>query len=196
MSDIKASTLHHHRCVSVCYLGYQLSSSPTPAALPAMVDTGWQSCLAGIKVLRHLGMSTADLIPVNMKMHAANNNAINIIGAVVLRFCDQSASGDSLKTQQLTYITDSSDKLFVSREACVALGMISPKFPRIGEALTVQESDSVDSGPKFWCTPWCCARWLPLTFTTTTTPKWVTIPCHCRQPWEVTGLFDELLRSL
>ena len=128
-------------------LGYQLSSSPTPAALPAMADTGCQSCLAGIKVLTRLGMSTADLIPVSMKMHAANNNAINIIGAVVLRFCGQSASGDSLETRQLTYITDSSDKLFLSREACVALGMISPKFPRIGEALTVQESDSVDSGP-------------------------------------------------
>ena len=80
-------------------------------------------------------------------MHAAINNAINIIGAVVLRFCGQSTSGDSLETRQLTYITDSSDKLFLSREACVALGMISLKFPRIGEALTVQESDSVDSGP-------------------------------------------------
>ena len=112
-----------------------------------MADTGCQSCLAGIKVLTRLGMSTADLIPVSMKMHAANNNAINIIGAVVLRFCGQSASGNSLETRQLTYITDSSDKLFLSREACVALGMISPKFPRIGEALTVQESDSVDSGP-------------------------------------------------
>ena len=127
-------------------LGYQLSSTPTSATLPAMADTGCQSCLAGIKVLTRLGMSTADLIPVSMKMHAANNNAINIIGAVVLRFYGESVSGDCLETRQLTYVTDSSDRLFLSHEACVALGMISPKFPRIGEALPVQDSDSAVSG--------------------------------------------------
>ena len=127
-------------------LRYQLSSTPTSATLPAMSDTGCQSCLAGIKVLTRLSISTADLIPVSMKMHAANNNAINIIGAVVLRFYGESVSGDCLETRQLTYVTDSSDRLFLSREACVALGMISPKFPRIGEALSVQDSTSAVSG--------------------------------------------------
>ena len=38
-----------------------------------------------------------------------------------------------MTTRQITYITDSSDKLFLSREACIDLGMISRHFPTVGE---------------------------------------------------------------
>jgi hypothetical protein len=91
--------------------------------------------LASLKIIQHLGLREKDLIPVTMRMYAANNNGINILGATILRLSGKSKSGDALATRQITYVTDDSDKLFLSREACMALGMISNTFPTIGETL-------------------------------------------------------------
>ena len=68
-------------------LGYNPpTSQPTQAQLSAMADTGCQSCLASMKVIHRLGLCESDLIPLTMQMHAVNNNGINILGAVILRF--------------------------------------------------------------------------------------------------------------
>ena len=40
----------------------------------AMADTGCQSCSAGLKVIKKLGVSIEDLIPVTIKMQTANND--------------------------------------------------------------------------------------------------------------------------
>ena len=98
-----------------------------------MADTGCQSCLAGMKVIRLLGLGENDLLPVTLRMHAANNDGIKILGAVVLRFSGQSHSGQILETRQIVYVTSDTDKLFLSREACTALGMITENFPSVGE---------------------------------------------------------------
>ena len=101
-----------------------------------MADTGCQSCLAGINAIKVLGLTEKDLIPVSMRMHAANNRGIKILGAVAITFSGESKSGLTLETRQITYVTDSTDKVFLSREACVELGMISQNFPAIGEMHT------------------------------------------------------------
>ena len=119
-------------------LGYAPSfpSRSRTITVSAMADTGCQSCLAGIKIANRLGFSERNLIPVTLKMHAANNRNIKILGACVLRFSGKNSTGEMLETRQLVYITDSSDKLFLSREACSALGIITDSFPRIGETKT------------------------------------------------------------
>ena len=101
-----------------------------------MADTGCQSCLGGIKIIQRFGPREKYLIPVTMRMYATNNNGIKIIGATILRFSGRSTSGKTLETRQITYITNESDNLFLSREACMALGIISQKFPTVGEALS------------------------------------------------------------
>ena len=111
----------------------QVISKPHTAKLTAMADTGCQSCLAGMKVIRLLGLGENDLLPVTLRMHAANNDGIKILGAVVLRFSGQSHSGQILETRQIVYVTSDTDKLFLSREACTALGMITENFPSVGE---------------------------------------------------------------
>ena len=88
---------------------------------------------AGFTVINKLGLKQSDLIPVTLKMHAANGNGIKILGATILRISGTDDHGDNIETRQMTYITDCSDKLFLSREACVALGIISDSFPSIGE---------------------------------------------------------------
>ena len=76
------------------------------AVLPAMADTGCQSCLAGMKVAHRLGLREADLIPVTMKMHTATNLGIKILRATVHRLSAESSDGLTLETRQMTYITD------------------------------------------------------------------------------------------
>lgn len=70
-----------------------------------------------------------------MNMTAANNRKIDIIGALVLRIYGQSHTGKELETRQIVYFTNSTDRLFLSKQACVALGLISRRFPTIGETV-------------------------------------------------------------
>jgi len=67
------------------HFGFKFCSLPTRAFVSAMADTGCQSCLAGFKVIKKLGLSMKDLIPVSLKMHAADNHYIKILGATILR---------------------------------------------------------------------------------------------------------------
>lgn len=66
-----------------------------------------------------------------MKMHAANNGGITILGATILRISGLNNHGEPFETRQMTYGTDNSDKLLLSREACVALGIIPDSFPSV-----------------------------------------------------------------
>ena len=50
-------------------LGFHLERDTKTASLPAMSDTGCQSCLAGLKVIHRLGLRESDLSHVTMKMH-------------------------------------------------------------------------------------------------------------------------------
>ena len=126
-------------------LGFTLNTEPKTRAIRAMADTGCQSCLAGIKAIHQLGLTEKDLIPVSMRMHAANNRGIKILGAVAITYTGESKSGLTLETRQITYVTDSTDKVFLSREACVELGMISKDFPTIGEMYTTHASPVMSS---------------------------------------------------
>ena len=101
--------------------------------LPAMADTGCQSCLVGFKAIQQLGLTKHDLLPANMKMHAANEKPINILGAVILRVSGTSPNNKVTETRQMTYVTNDSTNLFLSKTACIDLGMISCDFPTVGE---------------------------------------------------------------
>ncbi|XP_071177635.1 uncharacterized protein [Mytilus edulis] len=120
--------------------GFNMTKRTNTVAISAMADTGCQSCLNGIKVIHRLGINQTELIPVNMKMHAANNKGITILGATTLRISDRDDQGRHVETRQMTYVTDNSDKLFISREACIALRMISDSFPTIGEIDDTQQT--------------------------------------------------------
>ena len=72
-------------------LGFDLLKRTRAVSLPVMADTGCQSCLVGIGVTQQMGLSTKDVIPISMKMKAANNKGIRILGAVVIRFAGNTA---------------------------------------------------------------------------------------------------------
>jgi hypothetical protein len=72
-----------------------------------------------------------------MKMHAANNVGIKTLGAVILRISGKGMRGETYETPQISYVTNNSDKVFLSREACASLGILTPNFPTIGEARNI-----------------------------------------------------------
>ena len=116
------------------HFGFEsLLTHPTRHAdIMCMADTGCQSCLASIKAISRLGIKRQELIPVTMKMHAANKEGINILGAAILRFSGKTSNGIR-ESRQIVYVTDVDNKVFLSREACVSLGIISDQFPAVGE---------------------------------------------------------------
>ena len=116
---------------------------PTPSPTTyAVADTGCQSCLAGTNLLRHLGLAKHHLTPVKLQMTAANEAPINILGALALRISDTHGPG-GMETRQVVYFTDSTQKFFLSRGACEALGVIGADFPKTGPR--EPESDSASN---------------------------------------------------
>ena len=125
-------------------LGYKFPKGFQAIHAKVMADTGCQSCLVSMSMVRRMGLTEKELIPVKMQMHAANSNRIDILGAVILRLSGRSKSGGTHMTKQIVYVTTDADKFFLSREACIQLHMISDKFPTVGE---VNEITKVDSLP-------------------------------------------------
>ena len=113
------------------YECFGLSTSQSQILTYAMADTGCQSCLAGLKVIQRLWLTAKDLIPVHLKMHGADNHAINILGTTILRLSGKYNTGGDVTTRKMVYITNNMDKLFLSREPCTDLGIISPQFPKM-----------------------------------------------------------------
>ena len=116
-----------------------ITSTTTPASYSATADTGCQSCLAASDLLPQLGLTKENLIPVTMTMSAANNLGITIIGALPLRITGTSPTGTRHTTRQMCYFTPSTKRMFLSKQACVALGLISPNFPTVGETLETSD---------------------------------------------------------
>lgn len=116
-----------------------------------MADTGCQSCLSGVGLLHKLGIAKENVIPVRMKMKAVNNKDIGIIGALPLRFTGFSSSGAEITTNQLVYFTDDASRLFLSKQACAALGIISENFPTIGEASAATATVETESAKECQC---------------------------------------------
>ena len=85
---------------SLCF-HTSLSAPTRPVTFPAMADTGCQSCLAGMELLTKMGLDRRHLLPVKMKMTAANHGTINIVGALALRISGTSPSNTELETRQL-----------------------------------------------------------------------------------------------
>ncbi|KAL8569022.1 hypothetical protein ACOMHN_048270 [Nucella lapillus] len=109
---------------------FQTQSPLIPCS--AMADTGCQSCLASTALLSKLGLQKRDLLPVTMKISVADSRGINILGAIILRISGTSPLNEKYETRQVVYFSDNINTFFLSKQACVALGVIPQTFPTIG----------------------------------------------------------------
>ena len=103
------------------------------AMIDAITDTGCMSCLAGMNILTILGLSSKDLIPVTAQMKSADNDAIQLLGAIFIELEGYKNSVTQVRTKQMVYISEKTEVFYLSRSACQDLGKISEKFPKIYE---------------------------------------------------------------
>ena len=129
------------------HLGHDISAKTKPAVVSVMADTGCQSCLTGINVAHSLGLKKKDLIQVTLKMNAANKKAIGILGAFLVTITGKDDTGGNRSTKQMVYVTEDNDRMFLNKEACIKLGLISDQFPKIGE-MNVAEDEKLCDCPR------------------------------------------------
>jgi len=56
-----------------------------------------------------------------MKMHAASNKGITILGATIIRISGKDDQGRHIETRQMTSVTDNSDKLLLTEKLLLRL---------------------------------------------------------------------------
>ena len=83
----------------------------------------------------HCRFYKRDLIPVKHIIYAANREEIRVDGAIFLRLTGKRATGFLRRTAAvLVYISQSTNRFYLSREALIQLDVILPDFPRVGAA--------------------------------------------------------------
>ena len=103
------------------------------ADILALADTGCQAVCIGPQQLSKLGLTKSDLMEVEMTLSAANGLGLQIFGACFVRISGESTLGKVFQTKEICYVAEGVNKMLLSRESCEKLGMISNRFPSIGE---------------------------------------------------------------
>ena len=97
-----------------------------------LADTGAQMVVMGPGTIHAMGMRKKDLIPVEMKIKAANMGGLKLLGGLPVIITGLDELGKERETKQLAYIAENVERIFLSKEACRELGIISKEFPLIG----------------------------------------------------------------
>ena len=64
------------------------------------------SCLAGMNIVSALGLSSKDIIPVTAHMRSADNDDIQLLGAVFIELEGYDVNGTQTQTKQMVYIAE------------------------------------------------------------------------------------------
>jgi len=113
-----------------------------PSSVSVVTDTGAQSSLMSMSHFLRAGFKRSDLLPVRRTMRAANMEEINIAGAVFVRLSGTDSTGNTYTAPIMAYVSPSTHKFYLSRDALVQLGVIPTNFPQVGAAL---EASSIEN---------------------------------------------------
>ena len=121
-----------------------------------MADTGASVCMSGTKPMRALGLTEAKLMKCDLRLYAADNSDINLLGAVFVIITDTQTGRE---TRQLLYVCNNAASLLLSLEACTDLGLISSDFPvSRSESAQVVSNAAARAGKKPDCDCKCPVR--------------------------------------
>ena len=98
----------------------------------SIADTGASVCCSGSDVLQSLGVHKDDLLETEVNLYAADRKKLTVMGVLpVVIASKRVGSGDMAEVRELVYIVEELGRLYVSREALVALGSIPSCFPEV-----------------------------------------------------------------
>ena len=123
---------------SMCREGYIQSGVPIPKSklravdVKSLPDTGAQLTVAGVKLIHSMGITKSELIPLANGVNAANNAGLGLLGGAFITFSGNNGFGERKQTKQLVYIANDVNGVYLSRAACVELGLIGKDFPAVG----------------------------------------------------------------
>ena len=96
-------------------------------------DSGAQLTTVPITLLTYLGVSPSDLLPIATNLNTVTGAPVDLVGGIFLEFSGVNhTTGVACRTKQLAYVSSTIPYTFLSREACVDMGLIHASFPSIG----------------------------------------------------------------
>ena len=118
---------------------YDHIGSPFPHVAPSHItvvtDTGAQSCLWSRRDFYRCGFQLSDLIPIKRTMFAANREKIDIDGAIFIRLSGTDHHGNTHTAPVMVYVSPSTERFYLSRDALILPGVISKNFPQVGSTM-------------------------------------------------------------
>ena len=96
-------------------------------------DTGAQLTTIPFSLLARLKVHSSDLLPIATNLNTVTGTPVDLVGVILLEFSGMNpTTGKTCVTRQLAYVSNSIPYLFLSREACADLGLITLNFPSVG----------------------------------------------------------------
>ena len=114
----------------------------------AIADTGAQTNLWGLKDFQQAGFKRSQLEETSVRISAANQSSLRVVGMVNARFEGESSDGNTVSSQGIVFVSDSVSGFYLSYSTMIDLRIISRSFPTIGDC-TVKVSPDVTSKPVF-----------------------------------------------
>ena len=100
-------------------------------------DTGAQLFTVPTSILGPLGLKEVDLFPVATNLNTVTGTPVDIIGGILLILTGTNPyTGVVRSSRQLAYVSRTVPYPFLSKEACLDLGLIPATFPAIGSCDT------------------------------------------------------------
>ena len=96
--------------------------------------------VAGPDLLKKLNVSKHELFNVSANIQTGDCKRLQLIGGLIISISAMGPDGNQRISNHMCYIGEKIETLFLSRNACINLGIISKTFPSIEyEASTLQQ---------------------------------------------------------
>ena len=92
-----------------------------------LCDTGAQMCVTGTDVGQRMGLRKRDMVPVALRFSVADNVEVQMVGAAFMSITGRGG----VKNNQMVYIASKLEDFYISKEACMSLGIIPYAFPAV-----------------------------------------------------------------
>ena len=100
----------------------------------ATTDTGAQLTVINIEELHALGIKQNSIFPVSTSVRSVTAATVDLVGGVFLTFSSSDPkTGETRSTRQLSYVSKTVPGIYLSTEACKALGCVPSSFPEVGQ---------------------------------------------------------------
>ena len=147
--------------VEICQDGYNQigaavpqSSHPHSVTCSSLPDTGSQIVVAGPDLLKKLNVSKHELFKVSTNVKMVDCKRLQLIGGLMITISAMGSDGKKRISKHMCYIGEKIETLFLSKDACVNLGIIPKTFPSIEyEATTLQHVLHQPSSQQMMGTP-------------------------------------------